>query len=64
MPGIFKDERRGNGGFEPSPFGVRTKSPRTSSKMLESGPHFLALFSSSAIDLVSNQTDAVNVNRP
>jgi len=32
--------------------------------MLKSAPHFLALFSWSAVDLVSNQIDAVNVNRP
>ena len=64
MSGIFEDERHRNGGLSPSPSGVRSKSPRTASTMLESAPHFLALFSWSAVDLVSNQIDAVNVSRP
>ena len=64
MLGIFEDERRGNGGFSPSPSGVRPKSPRTVSRMLESSPYFLALLSLSATILVSNQIDAVKVNRP
>ncbi|MFN3232556.1 MAG: hypothetical protein ACE363_10395 [Alphaproteobacteria bacterium] len=64
MLGIFKDERRGNGGFARSPERVRSKSPRAASKMLESAPHFLALFSMPAVDLASIQIDAVMINRP
>lgn len=64
MLGIFEDERRGNGGVSPSPSRVRPKPPRTVSRMLESGRHFLALLSLSVTILVSNQIDAVTVHGP
>jgi hypothetical protein len=36
MPSIFKDERRGTGGFSSGPFGVRPKSALTALPPLES----------------------------
>ena len=54
MQRIFDDERRRNGPFWRRPFGVGSKSPLTVSKMLESGPHCLALFSLSGTILISN----------
>ena len=54
MQRIFDDERRRNGGFARGPFGVGPKSPLNASKMLESGEHFLALFSCPARILDTN----------
>ena len=41
MLGIFKDERRGNGGFSSGPAGVRPKSALAALRTLESAMHFL-----------------------
>ena len=54
MQRIFDDERRRNGGFASGPFGVGPKSLMNASKMLESGKHFLALFSCSTVILDTN----------
>jgi hypothetical protein len=54
MQRICDDERRRNGALAPGPYGVGPKSFLKASKMLESGPHFLALFSCSGTILDTN----------
>lgn len=54
MLGIFDDDRRRTGALARGPGGVGRKSVLTASKMLESGPHLLALLSWSDPILIAN----------
>ena len=64
MPCIFDDERRGNGGFQRGPFGVEPKLPPKASKMLDGGPHRLALFSCSEAISIPTQFRVPILDRP
>ena len=64
MSGRLKDKRYGNCGFSPSPSDVRSNSPRIALNRLDHRPYVVTDDSWSAVDLVSNPTETVNVQRP